>query len=85
MRPDVGRRVVADRAGVDLPHVEPGRFANLLPAQGDHGLQVKAVERDTDSTTVSPAQTLYTVSPPQTLYTTLLSGAAFEAYIYIYI
>ena len=66
-RPDVDRPGV-DRPGVDLPDVEPWRFANSMSAQGDHAFhRVKAVKRDTESTAVSPRQTLYT---------TLLSGAA---------
>jgi len=66
MKPD------ADPPGVGPPDVEPGRFANIMSAQGGHALQrFTALQPSADSTAESPFG-----APPQTLYTTPLSVAA---------
>jgi len=62
----------ADPPDVGPPDVEPGRFANIMSAQGDHALErFTALQPSADSTAESPCG-----APPQTLCTTLLSVAA---------
>jgi len=62
----------ADPPDVGPPDVEPGRFANIMSAQGDHAFKrFTALQPSADSTAESPCG-----APPQTLYTTLLSVAA---------
>ena len=61
MRPD------DEPPGVGPPDVEPGRFANIMSAQGDHAFKrFTTLDPAADSTAESPCG-----APPQTLYTTL--------------